>query len=236
MSYLNAKPLLYGFEQGAMKDQIELITEIPSKIAAMLVEDKIDIGLVPVAIIPRLHEWYINTDYCIGCERPVASVCIFSEVPIDEVKEVLLDYQSRTSVRLAKVLLKEYWNVDPVLTDAKEDFREHIGGTTAGVVIGDRALEQRKQSKYIYDLGEAWIEMTGLPFVFAAWISNKKIDEGFIEEFNKANELGLQHLDEVVSEHPYTIFDLKEYYTEHISYNLTEEKKKGLKLFLEKIK
>jgi chorismate dehydratase len=72
----------------------------------------------------------------------VASVCIFSEVPIHEIKEVLLDYQSRTSVRLARILLKEFWNVDPILTDAKEDFREHISGTTAGVVIGDRALEQ----------------------------------------------------------------------------------------------
>jgi chorismate dehydratase len=235
VSYLNAKPLLYGFEQGAMKDQIELITEFPSKIATMLVEDKIDIGLVPVAIIPRLKEWHINTNYCIGCDRPVASVCIFSEVPIHEIKEVLLDYQSRTSVRLARILLREFWNVDPILTDAKEDFREHISGSTAGVVIGDRALEQRKTSKYIYDLGEAWIQMTGLPFVFAAWISNKQLDPAFIEEFNKANALGLEQLDQVVAEHPYTIFDLKEYYTEHISYNLTEEKKRGLALFLDKL-
>ncbi len=235
VSYLNAKPLIYELEQGAMKERIELTTEFPAKIAAMLVEDKIDIGLVPVAIIPRLKEWHINIDYCIGCVGPVASVCIFSEVPIQEVKEVLLDYQSRTSVRLAKILLKEYWNVDPILSDAKEDFRKHICGATAGVVIGDRALEQRRQSKYIYDLGETWIQMTGLPFVFAAWISNKKLDEKFISDFNKVNAIGLTHIDEVVKENPYPVFDLKEYYTQHISYVLDDEKKKGLELFLSKL-
>jgi predicted solute-binding protein len=84
----------------------------------------------------------------------------------------------------------------------KEDFSEHIEGTTAGLVIGDRALEQRKQSAYVYDLGEAWKNMTGKSFMFAAWVSNKKLSAHFIESFNIANQFGLSRLDEVVDTNP----------------------------------
>src|SRR5215471_11073597 len=112
VSHLNTKPLIYGFEQGMMQDRVELVPDYPSRIAGMLINDEIDLGLVPVAVIPRLRDSYIISDYCIGAEGEVASVCLFSDVPLGQVKEVLLDYQSRTSVRLARLLLKEYWQVD----------------------------------------------------------------------------------------------------------------------------
>jgi chorismate dehydratase len=236
VSYLNTKPLIYGFQQGLMKDAIQLVEDYPSHIAGMLLNDGIDIGLVPVAIIPHLKEYYIISDYCIGAAGEVASVCLFSQVLISEVREVLLDYQSQTSVQLAKILLKEYWKVNPVFTDATEDFQDHINGTTAGLVIGDRAFEQRKTSRFMYDLGEAWKQHTGLSFVFAAWISNKPLNRGFVKSFNDATSLGLQQMDKVIAENPYPLFDLHAYFTKHISYLLNEDKKKGLALFLQKIK
>jgi chorismate dehydratase len=236
VSYLNTKPLLYGIKRSWIMDKIELIEEYPSSIAAKLLEGKIDIGLVPVAIIPKLKEAHIVTDICIGAEGPVGSVCLFSEVPIDKIEKVLLDYQSRTSINLFKVLLREYWKRDVLMEDAKQGYQQEIKGTTAGVVIGDRAFEQRTVSPYIYDLAEAWNDFTGLPFVFAAWVANKRLPEDFISEFNDANELGLNHLEEVIAENPYPFYDLKKYYTENISYHLTDEKRKGLALFLEKLK
>lgn len=212
---------------------IDLITDYPSAIASMLTEDTIDIGLVPVAAILKLKEYHIVGDYCIGAEGEVASVCLFSDVPMENIETILLDYQSRTSVNLCKVLLKYHWKTTPRLIDAKEDFRTHIKGTTAGVVIGDRALEQRHQSRYIYDLADAWKVFTGLPFVFAAWIANKPLPDSFCSIFNEANAIGLQCLDDVIAENPSTVYDLKTYYTKNISYKLTDEKRKGLQLFLE---
>jgi chorismate dehydratase len=235
VNYLNTRPLLYGIQQSPVMDRIELVQDYPAQIARMLAAGTIDLGLVPVTVLQNLPEHYIETDYCIGCDGAVASVCLFSEVPLEDVKEVLLDYQSRTSVALARILLREYWNIDPVLTDTKSDFRAAIKGTTAGVVIGDRALEQRKNSPFIYDLGEAWKKHTGLPFVFAAWISNKKLNVEFIEAFNKANKEGLGYIDTVVKQNPGEIFDLQKYYTQYISYHLDAEKKKALKLFLDKL-
>jgi len=101
--------------------------------------------------------------------------------------------------------------------------------------IGDRAFEQRTVSSYHYDLGEAWKLHTGLPFVFAAWIANKKLDTGFIKDFNKATGAGLLHLEEVIAQNPSSLFDIRKYYTQHISYQLTDEKRKGLGLFLRKL-
>ena len=235
VSYLNTKPLIYGFEKGIMENEIDLIIDYPAKIAAALLNNEIDIGLVPVAIIPEMKNYFIIGDHCIGSEGEVASVCLFSEVPMEQIETVLLDYQSRTSVKLAQVLMKEFWKIKPVIKMADADFRSLITGTTAAVVIGDRALEQRKISAYHYDLALAWRQHTGLPFVFAAWISNKPLDATFINRFNDANDFSLQHIDEIVATNSYPVFDLKKYYVDYISYNLTASKKAGLKLFLEKI-
>ena len=230
---MNTKPLIYGVKRSAeLMEQIELVEDYPSKIAAMLVEGTIDVGLVPVAIIPKLKEWHIVSDYCIGAEGAVASVCLFSEVPIERIDRVLLDYQSRTSVNLAKILLDKFWKLHPAFEEATENYQDRISGTTAGVVIGDRALKQRRISPYVYDLAEAWIQFTDLPFVFAAWISNRKLPPQFVELFNQANGVGIREIDQVVKENPCSVFDLHSYYTRHISYDLTPEKKAGLELFL----
>lgn len=232
VSYLNTKPLLYGIKHGYDIKNMELTEGYPAKIAEMLLNDEIDLGLVPVAILPRMKHYHIVTDYCIGAEGPVGSVCLFSEVPLEKIERVLLDYQSRTSVALAKVLIRDYWKISPVLEDATPDFRDKIKGTTAAIVIGDRAFEQRKISPYIYDLAETWIAFTGLPFVFAAWIANKKLPANFIAEFNTSNGIGVQAIDQVVAELPYSLYDLTKYFTQNISYNLTDEKREGLKKFL----
>lgn len=224
--------MLYGWKHGFKVDNAVAVEAYPARVADMLLNDEIDVGLVPVAIIPKLKEHHIITNFCIGAETYVASVCLFSEVPIERVERVLLDYQSRTSVALAKILLKHFWKLSPVFEDAKEDFRKEIKGTTAAVVIGDRAFEQRKQSTYIYDLASSWIEFTGLPFVFAAWVANKELPKKFIQQFNEANQVGLKNIDKVVAENPCTLYDLNEYYTRNISYELTEEKRKGLEKFL----
>jgi chorismate dehydratase len=232
VNYLNTRPLVYGIENSPVMNEIVFTGNYPAKLAQQLISGEIDLGLVPVAVIPALKECFINTDYCIGTEGEVASVCIFSDVPLEEADTLLMDYQSRTSVALARLLLKDYWKLQPAIVPTQNDYRPLIKGNTAGLVIGDRALEQRHKNKFIYDLGAAWKDHTGLPFVFAAWVSKKKLDPGFVAEFNEANRFGLTKIDEVVQEYQYKIFDLDLYYKKHISYNLNADKRRGLQLFL----
>lgn len=233
MSYLNTKPLIYGFEHGMMKDDIDLIMDYPSKIAEMLINNEIDLGLVPVSIIPELKEHFIISDFCISCDGEVGSVCLFSDVPLSEIKIILLDYQSRTSIELLKILIRDFWKINPEIELTTNDYKGKIKGTTAGLVIGDRAFVQRKISKYIFDLGLEWKKFTGMPFVFAGWVSNKKLEQSFIQNFNTATGKGLKHIDEIVLANATTKFDLKLYYTRYINYELDENKKKVLHYFLQ---
>jgi chorismate dehydratase len=233
VNYLNTKPLIYGLQEQPIAGKIELIGNYPSKLAQLLKEDAIDVGLIPVAAIPDLPVHYIVGNHCIAAEGEIASVCLFSEVPMDQIQTVYLDYQSQSSVALLKWLMREYWGINPVLIEAKDDnYRKEIKGTTAGLVIGDRALEQRKISTFIYDLGSEWRAITGLPFVFAVWVSNKQLDPAFIEEFDEANSKGLSIIDEIVEQTGFHSYDLKKYYKIHLSYNLDERKRKGMDLFL----
>ncbi|MGC4038019.1 MAG: menaquinone biosynthesis protein [Chitinophagaceae bacterium] len=237
VSYLNTRPLIYGLQLPPIADKIELVEAYPSRLADMLLNNEVDVGLIPVAAIPQFKEHHIVSDYCIGAEGEVASVCLFSEVPVEKIEKVYLDYQSRSSVALLKWLIKEYWGIHPELIETSdENYIQQIKGTSAGLVIGDRALKQRKVSTFIYDLGAEWRFVTGLPFVFAAWISNKMLPQDFIDEFNAANALGLQNVEAIAQQHPFPDYDLKKYYNFHISYRLTEQKRKGMELFLSHLK
>ncbi len=233
VNYLNTQPVLYGLEKEKNNLPIELIKDYPARIGEMLVNDTIDIGLIPVAMLPKIKEAKIISNYCIGATNAVASVCIFSEKPLHELKTILLDYQSRTSVVLTKILIKEYWKLNVEFVAASNDFIDEIKGSTGALVIGDRALKLRNKKPFVYDLAEAWINFTQLPFVFAAWVANKPIPQDFIKAFDAANELGFNFLNEIVQANNYPFYDLHTYYTQNISYKFNVEKQKGLERFLQ---
>lgn len=235
VSYLNTKPLLYGIERSGIARDLDIVVDYPSKLAKELKEDNIDLALLPVAAIPGIEGARIISDYGIAADGNVVSVAIFSRVPMDEIETIYLDYQSRTSVRLAQLLLEQYWNKKVEFRDAPEHYIDYIQGVNAGVIIGDRALKQLGNFEYVYDLSAAWKTYTGLDFVFAAWVANKELPQEFIDRFNEANAEGLGHLDEIVSQNPFPYYDLKTYYTDNIKFHLDESKRKGLAKFLELI-
>ncbi|RZJ82369.1 MAG: radical SAM protein [Flavobacterium sp.] len=231
VSYTNTKPFIYGIEHSEIINQIDLSLDIPSDCAAKLIDNKVDIGLIPVAAIPFLPNANIIGSYCIGSVGAVNSVFIFSDVEVDEIKTIKLDPQSRTSNNLAKVLLKFHFKHEvKFVTDERTK-------TDAIVLIGDRTFGKKDDFAFGYDLGEEWMKFTGLPFVYAAWVANKEISALFIEEFDAALKLGLAHRNEVLKElAPIDNFDLKDYLFDKLDFELTEEKRKAIDLFLDYIK
>lgn len=218
-------------------EEIELVEDYPANVASMLLKDEIDLGLIPVAATLSLPEWHLSSKFGIASQGPVASVCLFSNCPVEELEFVYLDYQSKTSVNLVRILFKEFWKREVKFLEASnEDFREKINGKTGAVVIGDRALEQRQHSEFIYDLASVWKEYTGLPFVFAGWISNKKLNPDFIERFDLAQLEGISNLDQLISSLHYPAYSLEKYYEENIHFELTPPFLKGMELFLEKLR
>jgi chorismate dehydratase len=235
VSYLNTKPLLYGIERSDVMKDIEIVVDYPSQLAKSLQEGSIDMALLPVAAIPGIPGANIVSDYGIATDGNVVSVAIFSQVPMEEIETVYLDYQSRTSVRLAQLLLEQHWKKKVVYKPATEHYIDYINGVNAGVIIGDRALKQLHNFNYVYDLSAAWKEYTGLDFVFAAWVANKELPEDFKARFNAANAEGLKHLDAVIAENNFPYYDLHTYYSDNIKFYIDDAKKQGLAKFLELI-
>ncbi|MBL4676522.1 MAG: menaquinone biosynthesis protein [Mucilaginibacter sp.] len=237
VSYTNTKPFLYGLQHSDIKENIDLSLDMPSDCAQKLIDNQVDIGLIPVAATLSLPEWHIISNYCIGAEGPVNSVFIFSNCPIEEATTVQLDPESRSSNNLAKVLLKNYWKVTPELVAGAADYASSTDLKTAFVQIGDRTFGKTEKYKYVYDLSGEWKKFTGLPFVFAAWIANKPISEEFVKEFNQALRHGLAHRTDLLKVLPHRAdFDLEDYLMHKLDFNLTEEKRKALYLFLDYIK
>ncbi len=233
VSYLNTKPFIYGMFRGEMAELIDLSLDIPAVCAGKLASGAVDLALTPVAIIPELPQAYLVSDYCIGAVGPVRTVCIFSQRPLESIRKIYLDFHSRSSVALTQLLCREYWHIQPEFLPATPGFEDQIAGDTAGLIIGDRAMGRAEQFRYVYDLGEAWTAWTGLPFVFAAWVSLRPLEEEFLQKFNKALAGGIAHVPELIKILPAVPnFDLNDYFTHNISYDLDDAKWLGLNHFL----
>lgn len=227
VSYTNTKPFLYGIQHSEVAGQIDLSLDIPSECAAKLISGQVDIGLIPVAAIPDVPQANIIADYCIGSVGAVNSVFIFSKVPVAQIRSVRLDSHSRTSNNLAKVLLKFYWKQEVKFTTG------YVEETDAIVLIGDRTFGKKDQYAYAYDMGEEWMNFTGLPFVYAAWVANTVIPQDFIDAFNEALEFGLANRSALLKTLPtHSDFDLEDYLMHKLDFTLSPQKREALDLFL----
>lgn len=237
VNYYNTTPFVYGLKHLPVKWPHTIEWDIPSTCAAKLKNKQVDIGLVPVAILPELSSYHIITDYCIGAVGKVDSVKLFSQKPLEELTHIMLDYQSKTSITLVQVLNRHFWKKNIQFVNATEGFEKQITGTTGAVIIGDRTFGLTEHP-YQYDLAEEWQKHTGLPFVFACWVSNTPVEAAFVDVFNQSLAYGVSHIKEAVIEKPNHTkgFDAYDYLKNKISYNLDAEKRKALDLFLELMK
>jgi chorismate dehydratase len=219
--------------------RIDLQEDIPSICAQKLKYKQVDLALVPVALLSELPHYHIETDFCIGAFKKVDSVKLYSEVPLVQIESITLDYQSRSSITLTKVLCRFFWNITPKYVDAIPGFEKDTKHKNASVVIGDRTFDLNGKYNYEYDLAEEWFKFTGLPFVFAAWVSTEKMDPDFIKEFNAVLKYGVDHTADAINENVGNLSLSKEkaleYLTERIDYRLDDEKRKGMQFFLKYI-
>lgn len=236
VSYLNSVPFVYGLENSGLK--VDLSLEIPSVCGQKLVNNEVDLALLPVAVIPNLDYADIVSPYCISSDGAVQTVCLFSDVPLEQIDTILLDYHSITSNALVQLLCKQFWKIQPKFKKSYIDFESNIQGNTAGVIIGDRAYNYIDDFTFVYDLSLEWKKFSGMPFVFACWVSNKPLISSFKQDFSSALKYGINNLDLALSKKS-DVFDTQidkmNYLTEVINYDLTDEKRKSMQMFLDLI-
>lgn len=240
VKYANTYPFIYGLTITGFDKKVILSTDHPSDCAAKLISGAVDIGLIPVAAMPMLNEYHIITDYCLGAYGKVRTVLLLSNCPFSEILNINLDYRSQSSVNLAKILAKNYWKREFrwISTSEGSDFA-NIPEKDGLVLIGDQCFEYENRFRFKIDLAEEWYKFTGLPFTFACWTANRKLDKVFINEFNAALGAGISNIQAVVDKYGQTGIirgdKLRKYLTKNISFDLNDEKREAIRLFLDYI-
>ena len=201
VSFVNARPLTYGFEAGPFRDGARIRYEAPSAIPELLNEVRADVGLIPSIAWAELHDAVLLPELCIGAQQRARSVLLASRVPIDRVRRIALDSASRTSAALVRILMADRGRHDIVYDEQPAALPAMLRDHEAALIIGDPALTADLAGLDVIDLGVAWFEATGLPFVFAVWAARTgaRLPDG-VRPFVESRRLGLASLPAIARE------------------------------------
>jgi chorismate dehydratase len=227
--------MLYGDQ----RSQVDVSFSLPSVCAQQVEQGTIDIGIVPVAEIAR-QQLEVVPGVGIACNGPVRSILLLSRVPWRQVRVLAADTSSRTSVQLARVILRERYAVEPTIYAQAPILDQMLADADAALIIGDPALQIEPADHPFewLDLGAEWLSLTGLPMVFAAWAGKPGIQTETLESLTRGSyEFGMSHMDEIIdSEHHrrgVTKELAEQYLREFLSYELGPKEYQGLQAFWE---
>ena len=194
VNYLNTKPLIHNLD--ALAPQAILTLDVPSRLADQLAGGELDVALIPVIEYYRGTGYTIVPDIAIATRGPVLSVTLFSRVPWPAIRRVALDEGSRTSAALTQVLLRQRYGVRPDVVPLPINAPAEAADADAVLLIGDRAMKSCLPGcRFAYDLGQEWLDWTGLPFVYAVWAVRPGADlRGVDAALREAKEQGLAHV------------------------------------------
>ena len=237
VSYLNTKPLVYGLE--AHPEQFAIRFDVPAKCASLLHDGRVDLGLIP-AIEYLSGDYYIVPDVAIASDGEIASVAVFTRVPIEQVRTLALDISSRTSVALTRVLCAKHWHITPSFTPADPDLETMLSRADAALVIGDPALRIDAAKHHVtkIDLGSEWRALTGLPFVYAMWTGRAgAASPDQCRALQHARDRGVAHVAEIARDvargDSGRETQALHYLRDNLKYGLGEREAQGLRRFHE---
>jgi chorismate dehydratase len=237
VSYLNSKPLIHALDRNAA--DLEVIDDLPSRLADRLAAGELDVALVPSIEYFRHGGYTIVSDACIASDGPVRSVKLYGRVPPPRIRSLALDEGSRTSAALARILLRERFGLTPEIVRLPIGTPVEETRADAAMLIGDRGMHPPQgQFEFIWDLGQEWRTWTDLPFVFAMWIARPGADLPRLDEvLRTARDQGLTQLDEIARQHALAVrlpeCECLAYLRDHLRFHLGERQRRGLQRFYE---
>jgi chorismate dehydratase len=234
---LNSKPLIYCLDRNA--PDLEVIEDLPSRLADQLAAGQLDVALVPSIEYFRHPGYTVVSDACIASDGAVRSVKLYGRVPPECIRTLALDEGSRTSAALAQILLKEQYGLEPRIVALPIGAAVEESLADAAMLIGDRGMHPPQgQFEFIWDLGQQWRTWTGLPFVFAMWIARPGADLARLDELlTTARDDGLMRLDEVAGRYALAArlpeCECLAYLRDHLEFRMGHRQRQGLELFYE---
>jgi chorismate dehydratase len=236
VNFLNSKPLAWGFLKGHHADLFAPSYHPPALVARMLGQGNLDIGLIPSIEVQRIPNLRVLPDMCVGAKQEVRSVVLVSRGPVEEIRRVALDQNSRTSATLVRILLRERWGLDPEYLHERPDPERMLNEADAALIIGDPALRLDREKYHVIDLAAEWRTLTGLPFVFAVWAVRPEVEVPDLPFYFKSSlRYGLSSLDTLVRESAAELgldtSEVRAYLTENLHFFLRAEEIEGLEEF-----
>jgi chorismate dehydratase len=237
VGYLNARPLTWALD--GSPDRWAIRYDLPSVCSSLLHAGQVDLGLVPSIDYLQDPDYRFVPGVGIGSRGPIASVALFSRVPIERVTSIALDTSSRTSVALIRVLCRHRFGIEPEFVAHGPDLAAMTAAADAGLLIGDPAFETDHQALGLQktDLGEEWTAMTGLPFIYAAWTGRPgTVTAADVTALQEAQRAGVHSVDAIAAE--YGRGDVRRvaraaaYLRDNVKYGLGPDEAAGLQLFL----
>ncbi len=235
VSYLNSKPLIEGLEE--LVPAAELVLDYPSRLADELAAGRLDVALIPSIEAFGDPEYEIASDACVASRGPVLSVKLYCRVPAGAIRTLALDEGSRTSAALVRVILAERYGVEPYTRPLALERSLSDSDADAVLLIGDRAIHPvRETFREVWDLGEVWSEWTGLPFVFAMWVTRRGVELGAVESsLYDARDRGLERVADIAAREASLLGLGREtalhYLTRNLHFRLGSAERSGLRLF-----
>ncbi len=234
VDYLNSKPLAWSFLQGSHADLFEASYHPPARVAELLAEGELDVGLIPAIEVQRIPGLRVLPGLCVAATEEVRSVLLVHEGPIEEVRRVALDANSRTSAALVQVLLADRYRLQPEYLPARPALKEMLACADAALLIGDPALHVDRERYKILDLAAEWRSLTGKPMVFALWAVAPGVEmAGLTRYFAASLRAGLDSLDLLVAqaaaEMELSEREVRAYLDDHLYFTLGEEQLAGLR-------
>ncbi len=200
--YLNAKPLVRLFEDLGESSPVKVLYEVPSLLPKMLESGIVQAIMVSSIEALRSPGRKVARGVCIGTQQEVLSVRVFSKVPPQEIKTLAQDQSSMTSNALAKIILRENYNVDPSAEPMPPNLELMLAQHDACILIGDNGMREQGEGLYILDLGLEWFKLTNLPFVWAMWLGDDKLTPELAHWLSKAEEAGQERMDAIAADAP----------------------------------
>lgn len=175
IQFINCFPLFYGLIEKKFLLEVDLIKGNPSDLNRMLADNLLDLAPIPSIDYARNYRDYVlMPEISISCDGAVKSIYLFSKVPIDQLggKKVALTNISATSQALLRIILARKYGITPEYFASAPELGAMLMEADAALLIGDDALRanyNQDSRLHVYDLGQEWQDMTGLPMVFAVW-------------------------------------------------------------------
>jgi chorismate dehydratase len=237
--YLNAKPLVDWFHSPDCDAEVELLYDVPSRLAQRLREGTLDVANCSIFELLQNPALTLLPDISISAYGAVKSVRLFSKAPLAQVQAVALDTSSLTSAALTQILLKEAFGAEPRYLHRPPNLEAMLEEADAGLLIGDLNLFDNLPNILEYDLGQGWQEATGLPFVYAAWQARTdRVSPETAQILNRAKAWGVARLEELASlwaERMRLPLDrCQDYLLQVMNYDLTPRQMEGLRLYQRK--